>query len=89
MAFADELGVEAHMTEAEKVICRQAAALTVRSEALQAALVRGEAVDDEQLTRLTNSAMRALQALRTRRTKPKPVMPNLADYLAQRKSAAA
>ncbi len=49
---------------------RHAAAATMRSETLQAAVVRGEAIDQEQFVRLGNGLVRALNALKTRR-KPK------------------
>jgi hypothetical protein len=82
LAFVAEAGGDAVVTEAERALCRQAAALTLRSERLQAAIVRGEAVDDEQIVRITNSAARALSALRRRRSKPRAPGSSLADYLA-------
>jgi hypothetical protein len=75
----------------EQALCRQAAALTVRSEAMQAALVNGEPVDDEQLTRVTHALARTVAALRRRRRVGRPpkaletVMPTagpgMRDYL--------
>ncbi len=38
----------------EMALIRQAAAVAIQAEELQAAIVRGEAVDIEQLTRLSN-----------------------------------
>lgn len=78
-AFVADLGGEAAATEAERALCRQAAALTVRSEAVMADLVRGAPVDDEQMTRLMNSTARTLAALR-RRAKPMKA-PDLRAYL--------
>lgn len=89
MAFADELGGEVAMTEAERALCRQAAALTVRSEEMQAALVRGDAVDDEQLTRLMNSASRALSTLRHRGKARKPPTEDMHTYLRRRAAGVA
>jgi hypothetical protein len=45
-------------------LIRQAAALSVRSEQLQAALLRGEAVDSAELTAVTAAATHALAAIR-------------------------
>jgi hypothetical protein len=70
-AFLAELGGEGQVTEAERALCAQAAGLTVRAEQLQAAIVRGEAVDDDALTRLANVTTRTLLALRQRRKAPK------------------
>lgn len=80
IALADDLGGVDHLGEADKALVRQAAALTVKSEAMQAAIVNGDAVDDEQLVRVTNALTRALTTIR-RKTKAKPPGPNLADYL--------
>lgn len=86
MAYADELGGEAKLSEVDKALVRQAAALVVRSEEMQGALIRGDGINDEQLTRLTNAATRALQALR-RKAKPKADAPDLDTYLASRPAA--
>ena len=54
--------------ERELALIRQAAALTVQAEALQAKIVRGEDIDLEQLTRLTNVCTRTLElGIRKRR----------------------
>jgi hypothetical protein len=66
IALADDLGGPDKMTEAERALVRQAAALTVKSEEMQGAIIRGEAVDGEQLVRLTDAATRALTAVRRR-----------------------
>lgn len=84
-AFIAEAGGEAVVSEAERSLCRQAAALTLRSERLQAQIVRGEAVDDEQIVRLANAASRALSAIRRRRGKPRAA-PSVSDYLADKAS---
>jgi hypothetical protein len=77
----------------EQALCREAAALAVRSEAMQAALVNGEPVNDFQLTRVTHALARTLAALRKRRRPgrpPKPLKPSpptagasMTDYLSQ------
>jgi len=80
-SFVAELGGEASLTEAERALCRQAAALTLRAEELQNAIVRGDAVEDEQAVRLANSAARALGQLR-RRARPRPKGPTLLAEIA-------
>jgi|SRR5665811_1458852 len=86
-AYADELGGEASLSETERAMVRQAAAMVVRSEAMQACIVRGETVDDEEMTRLSNAVTRTLNALH-RKSRPKPRQ-NLADYLRDKAGAAA
>ena len=68
IAFANELGGATALGEAEQALVRQAAAMVLQAERLQGAAVRGEAVDLEQLTRLSNSATRALTKLGIKRT---------------------
>jgi hypothetical protein len=68
--FSAEICRDAPLSGADLTLVRQAAALTVRSEELQAAVLRGETADDEQFTRLTNALTRTLNALR-RRARPK------------------
>jgi hypothetical protein len=47
-------------------LIRSAAALTVKAEELQAGIVRGDAVDVDELVRLSSEARRVLQSLRKR-----------------------
>ena len=82
ISFADDLGGAAALTEADKSLVRQAAALTVKSEEMQGAIIRGEPVDDEQLVRLTNAASRALTALRRKAGAKAPAKRTLADIIA-------
>jgi hypothetical protein len=44
-----------NVTEVERDLVRQAAGLTLRAEQLQAAIVRGEAVDNDELIRLSRT----------------------------------
>ncbi len=67
-------------------LIRQAAALTVQSEALQTKIVRGEDVDLEQLTRITNVQTPTLKELGLQ--KRRPVTPSLAEYLAAKNGGA-
>jgi hypothetical protein len=88
MSFAGELGGELAMTEPEKALVRLAAALTVQGETMQAAIVRGDKVDDEQVVRTANALTRALSQLRRKSRSPKTAAPSLQDYLAKRAAEA-
>lgn len=72
------------VSEVERDMIRQAAGLTLRAEQLQAAIVRGEAVDDDQLIRLSSTARRLLTAIAAKAAKRKPAAPGLADYVARK-----
>ena len=61
-AFRAEFGLGS--SEREMAAIRLAAALTVQGETLQAAIVRGERVAEEELTRALNAQARALRELR-------------------------
>jgi hypothetical protein len=77
------------LTEAEKAQVRQAALLTLRCEALQAAQVKGELVDDDEAIRLSSEIRRILAALNARAAKNKPAPPtSLQELLAREESAA-
>lgn len=52
------------MNAGQAALIRQAAAMVVQSENLQVAVLRGELVDVEQLTRLANAATRIIGVLR-------------------------
>jgi hypothetical protein len=60
ISYADDLGGADKLTEAQRTLIAQAATLQVQSERVQAAVLRGDLVDVEQLTRLANAAMRIL-----------------------------
>jgi hypothetical protein len=59
-----------------------AAWLTVRSEGMQAAQLRGEAVNDEESTRLANSLSRAMRELRLQKRRVRPVWRHELDAIA-------
>ena len=61
----------APLNPAELALVKQAAAITVRAEALQADIVRGKPVSDEDVVRLSNSAIRILTAVMNRSIDPK------------------
>lgn len=71
-AFAADLGGEAALTAAERSLVRQAAAMTMRGEDLQNAILRGEIVDDDALVRLSNASARLLSALGVQRRSRQP-----------------
>jgi trimethylamine:corrinoid methyltransferase-like protein len=78
--LVDDLGGAAGLTEAQRALVRQAAAIIVQSEQLQGTVSRGEIVDCEQLARLANAATRILSRLGIkRRADPAP---SLHEYLA-------
>jgi hypothetical protein len=79
-ALSDALSKGEVLTLAEMALVKQAAALVVRTEALQAAIVSGEAVNDEDIVRLTNTLDRTLRGLFARR-KGKKAPPALGDLL--------
>jgi hypothetical protein len=80
MSFADDLGGPAALTEAQRALVFQAAALVVQSEMLNGAMIRGEAVDVEQQTRVANALARTLNRLGIRkRVSPKPALSLLAQ----------
>jgi len=85
-AFTSEIGGD--LTESESGLVRQAAALALRCEGLQAAIVRGEAVDDDLLVRISGTAKRLLGAIAVKSGGKKPSGNDLQTYLANRQAAA-
>lgn len=81
LALAGELGGVAMLSEASKVQIRQAAALTIKIEAMQAGLIRGDDVDLEAYTRMSNALTRTLRALGVKRQVAQPT--GVAAYLAK------
>lgn len=80
-SFSESLGGEAALGEADKALVRNAAALAVKSERMQAAIVKGEDVDLEGLTRLSNCVSRVLGQLGVKRER-RDTTPSLDEYLA-------
>ena len=72
---------------AEQALVRQAAMLTMRADQLQAAIMRGEAVNPDELIRLNGSARRTLDRIRKREA-PKDTG-DLRGYLARKQGHAA
>jgi hypothetical protein len=79
---AYEAEVGGNLTEVERGLIRQAAALTFKAETLQSDLVNGNPVDGDQLIRLTGTAKRILSAIGEKASKRKHDEPSLAAYLA-------
>ena len=70
LAYADDAGGEAVLTEAQRALVKQAATLTLQSERLQSAMLAGGAVDVDQQTRVANSLARTLSRLGRNRAAP-------------------
>src|SRR3954453_4619578 len=83
---AYEAEVGGNLTEVERGLIRQAAALTFKAETLQSDLVNGNPVDGDQLIRLTGTAKRILSAIGEKASKRKAPAPTLADHIAKRRS---
>jgi hypothetical protein len=82
--FAESLGGESRLTEAERTLARTAASLAVKAEAMQAAVADGQDVDSEQLVRVSNSLARVLGKFGVRRD----AAPTVRDRIAARYPAA-
>lgn len=63
---------------------RTAAALTLKSEQMQAALIAGQAIDSDVLIRLASTSRRALAAVSAKAINRQPGGATLQDYLARR-----
>jgi hypothetical protein len=63
-ALADDCGGPDKVSETTRIVIKQAATLALRIEALQTQVLTGEAVDDEELVRLSNVLARLLHRLR-------------------------
>jgi hypothetical protein len=82
-AYETEAG--GNVSEVERDLIRQAAGLTLRAEQLQGAIVRGEAVDNDELIRLSSTAKRLLEAIRAKAAKNKPTgAAALQEYVARK-----
>jgi hypothetical protein len=85
--FAREFG-PAGVGPRELVLVRQASAIAVRCETLQAHILRGDDIDLEQLTRLSNVAVRVLTELGIKATAG-PKTPTLKEYIAAKQAETA
>jgi hypothetical protein len=78
-AYGQEFSVA---SELDRGLIRQAAMLALKSEQLQAAIVRGEDVDADTITKLAGQQRRALADLRRRATATAPAPISILDHLA-------
>jgi hypothetical protein len=74
-AFEQEVG--GVLTEADRGLIRQAASLQLKGEMLQAALVRGEDVDADQIIRIAGTSRRILSSIAGKAAKNKPAGPTI------------
>jgi hypothetical protein len=85
-AYEQEVGGEVSAVESDLI--RQAAVATLRCEQLQAAVIRGEPIDDGELTRLLGAARRLLAILYSKADRKKSAGPTpLQAYIARREAA--
>jgi hypothetical protein len=81
-AYENEVG--GNLTEVDRGLIRQAAALTFKAETLQSDLVNGNPVDGDQLIRLTGTARRIMSAISEKARHRKEPAPTLQDHLRKR-----
>jgi hypothetical protein len=71
-AYSAELGAGGELTEAERSLVQQAAAVQIQCEELQRALVEGRDIDSDMLIRLSSEHRRLLAGLGAKAIKNKP-----------------
>jgi hypothetical protein len=81
-SYSAELGGE--LTEAERGLIQQAAAIQIRCEQAQLDIVEGRTVDPDMMIRLSSENRRLLACLGARADKSRPAGPALYDYLADK-----
>ena len=82
-SFSANLG---ELSEADLAMVRTAAALTLKSEQMQADLAAGKDVDAATLIKLAGTTRRSLAAI-SAKVKDKPAGPTLAEYWASKQAA--
>lgn len=65
-------------------LIRTAAAVSLRIERLQVAIVTGAPTDDDEIVRLSSEHRRILSTLRAKASKRRPAGPTLADFIARK-----
>src|SRR3984957_14686654 len=78
-AYSADLGDS--LSEADLAMVRTAAALTLKSEQMQAQLAAGENVDSDALIRLAGTTRRSLAGISAKAADRKPGALSLAEYL--------
>ena len=86
--FALELGGGA-LSEPERGLIAQTAAVQIQCEQLQRAIVEGREVDADMLVRLSSEHRRLLSSLRAKAEKAKPTGPSVEDLFAVEAEAGA
>jgi hypothetical protein len=82
-AYSKEIGGD--LSQFDRAMVKQAAALAIQGEMMQAAIINGEPVNSDDLIRLSSEVRRILDAVAAKAAaKRKPAAPALAEYLAQR-----
>jgi hypothetical protein len=84
--LADDLGGVDQLSEPVKIQIRQAAALTVEAEQMQARIAGGEAINHEDMVRIANTLNRLLARLGLRKAAPKPTSPLAVHFAAPPKA---
>lgn len=64
--FTEELGGDAIMSEPMRAMVRQAAAVAIEAERMQAAILREEAVDADELVRISHVLQRLMNGLKAK-----------------------
>lgn len=77
-----ELEAGGDVTAVERDLIAQAAGLVMRAEQMQAALIKGEPVNNDELVRISSTAKRLLDTIRAKADKRKPAGPDLQSFLA-------
>jgi hypothetical protein len=85
-AYSAEIGLP--LGASETAMVKQAAALAVRSEMMQAQIVNGEQINPDDLIRICSEVRRILDAIAAKARERKPAKPTLADYIANRETTA-
>jgi hypothetical protein len=71
------------LTQFEMAMVKQAAALAIQSEMMQAAIINGESVNSDDLIRLSSEVRRILAEIAGKAGKRKPAGPTLSQYMAE------
>ena len=81
--ITSECGGPEALSRADHATVRNIAAMLLRAEQIETAILKGQSVDGDQLVRLSNAAHRLLASLR-KRAKPVQRAMGLKEYLAGR-----
>ena len=77
-SYSAEIG--GALTEADRSLVQQAAAVQIECEALQLAIVEGRSIDSDMLIRLSSENRRLLAGLDAQAAKAKPAAPDPLEY---------